>query len=127
MTLTASQKSSPTPAKADGAADARLLAQRLYEAVQVGGERSGQRVGLPLVLFPVDDDREVRLTHTRFRHCTSMLRTEECCQIATRGGGKIADQAGSGGIRWGRAGVARATRRIRPAPIRHTEEGNGAY
>jgi hypothetical protein len=49
--------------EADGAAHARLLAQRGHEAVQIDGERSGQRVGFPLVFFPVDDDGEVRLSH----------------------------------------------------------------
>ena len=48
------------------------------------------------VVFPVDDDSEVRLTHVGHRHCTSMLCTEECCQIGTRRGGKIADQAWAG-------------------------------
>jgi hypothetical protein len=76
----------------DGAAHARLPAQGLDEVVQVSGNRRRQDVGLPLVLFPVDDDREVRLTHVCHRHLTSMLRTEECCQMAGRPGGKIADQ-----------------------------------
>src|ERR1035438_8261117 len=48
--------------EADGPADAGLTAQRLHQAAQVRGYRRGQHVGLPLVFFPVDDDREISLT-----------------------------------------------------------------
>jgi hypothetical protein len=77
--------------EADGAAHARLPAQGLDEVIQVSGHRRRQGVGLPLIFFPVDDDREVRLTHVCHRHLTSMLRTVECCQMAACPGGRIAD------------------------------------
>ena len=39
--------------------DARLLPQGMDEAVQVPAERGGQDLGLPYVVFPVDDDGKV--------------------------------------------------------------------
>ena len=56
------------------------------------------RTSAPTGLLPVDDDREVNLTHVGHRHLTSMLCTEECRQMAAGRGGKIAGQAARQGI-----------------------------
>jgi len=55
-----------------------------------------------------------------------MLRTEECCQIATRGGGKIADQAGSGGTDQAGSGESARVAPAWPAlPAAHDRRRSG--
>jgi hypothetical protein len=56
-----------------------------------------------------------------------MLRTEECCQIATRGGGKIADQAGSGNRSGRLRGNLLGSRRRGPHYPPHTTGADPAY
>jgi hypothetical protein len=113
--------------EADGAAHTRLPAQGLDEVVQVGGNRRRQDVGLPLVLFPVDDDREVRLTHVCHRHLTSMLRTEG---MLSDGGPSRRQNRRSRPRAAGSGPVAGATCTAGDAllsPIGHTERCTGAY
>src|SRR5580698_8564500 len=54
--------------QANCSADARLLAQCLDQAVEVLGQGRWQNLGLPDIVLPVNDDREVARAHIGHRH-----------------------------------------------------------